>query len=116
MKCLQILKAFYRNPFPFASSFEPTIWSTECADEFHGQREDDGRVLLRRDGVEGLEVPGAQVGSCHGATPKLEGGGGLGDDVGGLLESLRGLLLTLTRNHLAGGVQRGRKKHIALTY
>ena len=35
---------------------EPSFPLHEVADHVHGQREDDGGVLLRSDGGEGLEV------------------------------------------------------------
>ena len=69
MKCLQIVKKLFIDPFPFTSSLQPTVVSAECANELHGEGEDDGRVLLRGDGVEGLQVPGlrglVRVMSCH---------------------------------------------------
>ena len=60
----------------------------EAPQQFDGQGEDDGGVLLGGDGVEGLQVS------------QLEGGRRLRDDVGRLLQSDGGLLLALGRNHL----------------
>ena len=53
-----------------------------------GQREDDGGVLLSRDGVESLEVP------------QLEGCRGLNHHIGSFLQGTGCLLLSLSGNHL----------------
>ncbi len=50
--------------------------------QINRQRKDDGRVLLGRDGGQGLQVA------------ELEGGRRLGDDVGGFLQGSSGLLFT----------------------
>ena len=82
----------------------------EVRDEVDGQREDDGRVLLRRDRVEGLQeknellevaAPFNQiiVWTCL-QVSQLEGGGGFCDDLGGLLQGPRGLLLSFCGDDL----------------
>lgn len=60
----------------------------EALQHVDGQREDDGGVLLRCDGVEALQVA------------QLERRGRLGDDQRGLLQSSGGLHLPLGGNDL----------------
>jgi len=60
----------------------------ESLEQFDGDREDDGRVLFGGDLRQSLEVA------------QLERRRRLVDDVGGLLERARCLLLTLRRDHL----------------
>ena len=84
----------------------------EVRDEVDGQREDDGRVLLRRNRVEGLKKKGSGGLSLVAAplnpiivwtclqVSQLEGGGGLCDDLGGLFQGPRGLLLALCGDDL----------------
>ena len=66
-------------------SLESTRESTE---EVHGEREDDGGVLLGGDGVECLEVP------------QLEGSGRLVQHVSRLLQGPGRVLLSLRCDHL----------------
>ena len=61
----------------------------EVVHDVHGHGEDDGGVVLRGDAVQRLQVA------------QLEGGGALGDDVGGLPQRAGRLLLALGRDHLA---------------
>ena len=63
------------------------LWR-QTTEEVHGEREDDGGVLLRGDGVEGLEVS------------QLEGSGRLVQHVGCLLQGSGRVLLSFSRNHL----------------
>lgn len=60
----------------------------EVSHDIYGQGEDDGGVLLRRDGVEGLQVA------------KLQGWGRLCDHEGRLLQGAGGVHLALCRNNL----------------
>ena len=60
----------------------------EVLEHVNGQREDDGGVLLGRDGVERLEVA------------ELQCGRGLTHDVSGLLQGTGSLLLSLGGDHL----------------
>lgn len=60
----------------------------EALHHFQWQREDDGGVLLGGDGVEGLEVT------------QLQGWRRLSNHQGGLLQSPRGIHLSLCRYHL----------------
>lgn len=60
----------------------------EVSHDIYGEGEDDGGVLLCRDGVEGLQVA------------KLQGWGRLCDHEGRLLQGARGVHLTLCRNNL----------------
>lgn len=62
--------------------------------DVHGQWEDDGRVLLCRDGVESLQVA------------ELQGRWGLCDHEGGLLQSTGCVHLTLGGDHLPGDTGR----------
>ncbi|CAN7992586.1 unnamed protein product [Ixodes pacificus] len=64
------------------------LLTQDAPEEFHGQREHDGRVLLGGDGRERLQVA------------QLEGRAGLGDDVGSVLERTGRALLAFRRDHL----------------
>ena len=74
----------------FVSVFFPSLLGCELVHQLHGEGEDDGGVLLGADLGEGLEVP------------QLQGRGALADDVGGLLQGLRCLLLALGGDDLGG--------------
>ena len=74
--------------FLLAGHTIPALLLHEPGQEIDGQREDDGGVLLSRDGVKSLKVA------------ELEGVGRLSDDVSCLLEGPGGILLSLSGNHL----------------
>ncbi|CAN8020596.1 unnamed protein product, partial [Ixodes persulcatus] len=80
-----VLRGVLASRAPRAS--EPLL-TQDAPEEFHGQREHDGRVLLGGDGRERLQVA------------QLEGRAGLGDDVGSILERTGRALLAFRRNHL----------------
>lgn len=68
----------------------------EMRQDVHGQWEDDGGILLCRDGVESLQVA------------KLQGRRGLRDHKRGLLQSTGCVHLTLCGDHLEGDTEGAR--------
>merc|ERR1719414_848497 len=77
-----------------AKSSSVVLVAQETRDQVDRKRENDGRVLLRRNGVECLQVT------------ELEGRRRLGNDLRGLFESSRGFLFALCSNNLCSGLTR----------